>query len=85
MASSEPLVCPRPPTEKPEFTIGTLRKAIPAHCFKRSLWRSFSYLIGEPLGNPRSSADPAAAVAGGSDSPMCFCCLTPRCTFVLCS
>lgn len=45
MASSEPLVCPRPPTEKPEFTIGTLRKAIPAHCFKRSTWRSFSYLL----------------------------------------
>jgi hypothetical protein len=32
--------------DKPEFTIGTLRKAIPAHCFKRCLWRSFSYLIG---------------------------------------
>lgn len=41
------VVCPRPPTEKPDFTVGTLRKAIPAHCFKRSLWRSFSYLLAD--------------------------------------
>lgn len=35
----------RQPTEKPSFTIGQLRKAIPPHCFKRSLWRSASYLV----------------------------------------
>jgi hypothetical protein len=85
MASSEPLVCPRPPVDKPEFTIGTLRKAIPAHCFKRSLWRSFSYLLGTSPRSLRSCTDPAAAVAGGSDSPYCFCCLTPYLIFVLCS
>lgn len=35
----------RQPTDTPDFTIGQLRKAIPAHCFERSLARSFSYLI----------------------------------------
>ena len=34
----------RAPTDKPPFTIGSLRKAIPAHCFERSLSRSFGYL-----------------------------------------
>lgn len=34
----------RQPTNAPEFTIGTLRRAIPAHCFERSLVRSFGYL-----------------------------------------
>jgi len=34
----------RAPTEKPPFTVGTLRKAIPAHCFERSLLRSSAYL-----------------------------------------
>ncbi len=32
------------PCEKPDFTIGTLRKAIPPHCFHRSALRSFAYL-----------------------------------------
>lgn len=32
------------PCDKPDFTIGTLRKAIPAHCFERSALRSFAYL-----------------------------------------
>ncbi len=40
-----PEVMPRPPVEKPEFTIGTLRKAIPAHCWERSVVRSFGYLF----------------------------------------
>jgi omega-6 fatty acid desaturase (delta-12 desaturase) len=35
----------RAPSEKPPFTVGTLRKAIPAHCFERSLWRSSQYLL----------------------------------------
>ena len=35
----------RQPTDKPPFTIGQLRKAVPERCFKRSLWRSASYLI----------------------------------------
>ncbi|KAJ4822577.1 hypothetical protein Tsubulata_021491 [Turnera subulata] len=34
----------RVPSEKPPFTLATLKKAIPAHCFHRSLLRSFSYL-----------------------------------------
>lgn len=35
----------RQPTAKPSFTIGQLRKAIPEHCFKRSLLKSSAYLI----------------------------------------
>lgn len=35
----------RQPTDTPDFTIGQLRKAIPAHCFDRSLTKSFSYLV----------------------------------------
>ncbi|CAL8468635.1 g8175 [Coccomyxa elongata] len=34
----------RQPTLTPPFTIGTLRKAIPQHCFKRSLVTSSAYL-----------------------------------------
>ena len=34
----------RAPTEKPSFTIGALRKAVPSHCFERSLLRSSAYL-----------------------------------------
>lgn len=34
----------RQPVAKPEFTLGTVRKAIPAHCFERSLARSSLYL-----------------------------------------
>ncbi|KAJ4822576.1 Delta(12) fatty acid desaturase [Turnera subulata] len=33
------------PTSKPPFTVGQLRKAIPPHCFQRSFFRSFSYLV----------------------------------------
>nr|AAB80697.1 fungal elicitor-induced protein [Petroselinum crispum] len=35
----------RAPHEKPPFTIGDLKKAIPAHCFQKSLVTSFRYLI----------------------------------------
>lgn len=33
------------PTEKPPFTVGQLKKAIPPHCFERSVIRSFSYVV----------------------------------------
>ena len=39
----------RVPVDKPQFTVGTLRKAIPAHCFERSLLRSSSYLAADLL------------------------------------
>ncbi|KAK9668669.1 hypothetical protein RND81_13G076800 [Saponaria officinalis] len=35
----------RVPTEKPPFTVSDLKKAVPPHCFKRSILRSFSYVI----------------------------------------
>lgn len=34
----------RSPVDPPPFTIGQLRKAVPAHCFERSLLRSSAYL-----------------------------------------
>jgi omega-6 fatty acid desaturase (delta-12 desaturase) len=34
----------RQPVSPPDFTIGTLRKAIPPHCFERSLASSLAYL-----------------------------------------
>lgn len=37
----------RAPVSKPPFTLGDLKRAIPAHCFKRSIPRSFSYLIAD--------------------------------------
>ncbi|RWW51430.1 hypothetical protein BHE74_00042225 [Ensete ventricosum] len=35
----------RSPTEKPSFTLGQIKKAIPPHCFERSVLRSFSYVV----------------------------------------
>ncbi|XP_060171476.1 delta(12)-acyl-lipid-desaturase-like [Lycium barbarum] len=35
----------RVPISKPPFTLGDIKKAIPPHCFQRSLFRSFSYLV----------------------------------------
>lgn len=35
---------PRPPQAKPPFTLADLKKAIPPHCFQRSLLRSSAYL-----------------------------------------
>ncbi|KAJ4841556.1 hypothetical protein Tsubulata_044800 [Turnera subulata] len=35
----------RVPCEQPPFTLSMLRKAIPAHCFQRSLLRSSSYAL----------------------------------------
>ncbi|PIM98205.1 Delta(12)-fatty-acid desaturase [Handroanthus impetiginosus] len=37
-------VLQRVPYSKPPFTLGDLKKAIPSHCFKRSIPRSFSYV-----------------------------------------
>nr|AEQ28965.1 omega-6 desaturase [Linum grandiflorum] len=34
----------RSPYSKPPFTLGEIKKAIPPHCFKRSIPRSFSYV-----------------------------------------
>ncbi|XP_073043085.1 delta(12)-fatty-acid desaturase FAD2-like [Primulina eburnea] len=35
----------RAPYSKPPFTLGEVKKAIPPHCFQRSVLRSFSYVI----------------------------------------
>lgn len=35
----------RVPHSKPPFTLGEVKKAIPPHCFKRSVVRSFSYVV----------------------------------------
>ncbi|XP_022971470.1 delta(12)-fatty-acid desaturase FAD2-like [Cucurbita maxima] len=35
----------RVPSTKPSFTLGELKKAIPPHCFQRSVLRSFSYVV----------------------------------------
>lgn len=37
----------RVPHAKPTFTIGDVRRAIPAHCFERPLTKSFSYLFAD--------------------------------------
>jgi omega-6 fatty acid desaturase / acyl-lipid omega-6 desaturase (Delta-12 desaturase) len=47
MAEARKMPLRRQPISKPPFTIGSLRKAIPAHCFKRSLLRSSTYLIAD--------------------------------------
>lgn len=35
----------RVPHSKPPFTLGEIKKAIPPHCFNRSVLRSFSYVV----------------------------------------
>lgn len=35
----------RVPHSKPPFTVGEIKKAIPPHCFKRSVLHSFSYVV----------------------------------------
>ncbi len=35
----------RAPHSKPPFTLGQIKKAIPPHCFQRSVIRSFSYVV----------------------------------------
>ncbi|KAJ6392746.1 hypothetical protein OIU77_022267 [Salix suchowensis] len=39
----------RVPSTKPPFTLGQVKKAIPPHCFERSLLRSFSYVVYDLL------------------------------------
>ncbi len=39
----------RVPSAVPPFTVGTLRKAVPAHCWERSLIKSFGYLLADLL------------------------------------
>lgn len=39
----------QPCEQKPPFTVGQLRKAIPAHCWQRSAWRSGAYLAVDVL------------------------------------
>jgi hypothetical protein len=45
--ASETTVFPasRAPSAPPPFTVGQLRRAIPPHCFERSVLRSSAYLI----------------------------------------
>lgn len=38
-------VVKRVPASKPSFTVGDIRRAIPAHCFSRPLTKSFFYLF----------------------------------------
>jgi len=35
----------RSPTDKPPFTLSQIKKAIPPHCFQRSVLRSFSFVV----------------------------------------
>uniref|UniRef100_A0A7N0T002 Fatty acid desaturase domain-containing protein n=1 Tax=Kalanchoe fedtschenkoi TaxID=63787 RepID=A0A7N0T002_KALFE len=35
----------RVPVEKPKFTLADLKKAIPPHCFRRSIFRSYAYVL----------------------------------------
>jgi omega-6 fatty acid desaturase (delta-12 desaturase) len=46
-APSVPTTSPtgRVPASKPNFTVGDIRRAIPAHCFSRPLSKSFGYLF----------------------------------------
>ncbi|KAM0941521.1 putative acyl-CoA (9+3)-desaturase [Dioscorea sansibarensis] len=39
----------RVPVDKPPFTLSQLKKAIPPHCFHRSIPRSFSYVLHDLL------------------------------------
>jgi hypothetical protein len=42
MAATDPMK--RAPATKPPFTLATLRKAIPSHCWERSVAKSFAWL-----------------------------------------
>jgi fatty acid desaturase len=40
----------RVPSARPPFTVGDIRRAIPAHCFSRPLTKSFAYLFADLAG-----------------------------------
>ncbi|KAL8096699.1 delta(12)-fatty-acid desaturase FAD2-like [Apium graveolens] len=42
---SQEEVLERVPVSKPPFTVGDIKKAIPPHCFQRSVLHSFSYVV----------------------------------------
>lgn len=44
---SEADIVQRAPHSKPQFTLSQLKKAIPPHCFQRSVLRSFSYVVSD--------------------------------------
>uniref|UniRef100_A0A5B7ADY2 Uncharacterized protein n=1 Tax=Davidia involucrata TaxID=16924 RepID=A0A5B7ADY2_DAVIN len=44
---SESDVLRRVPYSKPPFTLGEIKKAIPPHCFQRSILHSFSYVVSD--------------------------------------
>mmetsp|Transcript_1821 Transcript_1821/g.2908 ORF Transcript_1821/g.2908 Transcript_1821/m.2908 type:complete len:434 (+) Transcript_1821:156-1457(+) len=35
------------PLERPEFTLATIKNAIPDHCFKRNLWTGLKHLVSD--------------------------------------
>ncbi|PSS36308.1 Delta(12)-fatty-acid desaturase [Actinidia chinensis var. chinensis] len=47
--NSDRHVLRRMPHSKPPFTLGQIKKAIPPHCFNRSILRSFSYVVYDLL------------------------------------
>ncbi|XP_058073409.1 delta(12)-acyl-lipid-desaturase [Magnolia sinica] len=46
-ATAKQGVVQRVPSAKPPFTLSQIKKAIPPHCFKRSVLRSFSYVVSD--------------------------------------
>ncbi|KAL5983378.1 Delta(12)-fatty-acid desaturase [Asimina triloba] len=46
-AAAKKDVLQRVPTNKPPFTVGQIKKAVPPHCFQRSVPRSFSYVVSD--------------------------------------
>lgn len=45
--STHPVTNDRKPATAPPFTIGSLRRAVPEHCFDRSLLKSGAYLLAD--------------------------------------
>lgn len=45
--STHPVTNDRKPATAPPFTIGSLRRAVPQHCFDRSLLKSGAYLLAD--------------------------------------
>ncbi|KAF3325563.1 omega-6 fatty acid desaturase, endoplasmic reticulum isozyme 2-like protein [Carex littledalei] len=49
VAQSGPKQIKKSPSEPPPFTLGQIKRAIPPHCFNRSVLRSFSYVVHDLL------------------------------------